>query len=134
MTLVSSNEYRKKAESHTEWLCWIFGITTIVIAITALSFPSPWRVAWLGLVAVIPMYVRAFTGVPEELKLLRALAKDRSAADREVAATRVREIEKEFHGWRTARRMLVLWLALALYACVCLSFAEPFSHLLAIAR
>ena len=134
MSLLSSAEYKAKAENHTQWLCWIFGLTTILMAIAALEFPSPWRIAWLGLSAIVPMYVYAFTGHPEELRVLRELAKDQGASDRAVAAQRLKEVEVEFHGWRTALRMAILWIALVLYIAVCFSFTSPFCHILWFAR
>lgn len=134
MQLLTFSEYQAKAETHLQWLCWVFGLTTILIAIAALQFPSPWKAAWLGLTAVIPMYLYAFTGQPQELRILRRLAQNKNDPSCGEAHGLLKKIEREFHGAKIAARLHILWIAILLYGTVCLSFAKPFSAILWVTR
>ncbi|MEN5206164.1 hypothetical protein ABE473_17110 [Stenotrophomonas sp. TWI700] len=130
MTLLTRFEYSKKAMVHMQWMRWVFGLTTFLLAVTALGFDSPWRVGWLGLAAIIPMYVHAFTGHPEELRELRKLARDHTDPGHAEAQAVLKAIESEFHGLRAVAQLAILWVGLLVYLAICFSFAEPFDAIL----
>ncbi|MFC5491302.1 hypothetical protein [Dokdonella soli] len=122
-TLLTEREYAIEARIHMDWLCWIFGLTTFLLSITALQFTTPWKIALLGLGAVIPMYVHAFRSFPPSLYALRQLAREGNAEAKNIAIF----IEKKYHGWSAVRTSSIAWISLALYVSVLFSKVKHFS-------
>ena len=122
MQLISDQEYAKEVEVHSNYLNWIFGLSTIFISISCLQFQSPWRAAVVGLVAVMPMYFYAFASLPVSLKVLRKLYSETKEQELKV---RIEQLEKKFHGWRVIFTNAILWLGLILYGFTIFSFNWP---------
>lgn len=117
--LITDEEYSKEVRSHSDYLNWIFGLSTMFLSIECLQFNSPWRAAVVGLAAVVPMYAYAFSSFPTSLKILRRLHAETSDAGVEAE---LRRIESKFHGWKVLFTNAILWLSLALYLLVLFSF------------
>jgi len=118
-TLLTETEYAAEARAHVEWLNWIFGITSFFLALTALQFASPWKIALIGLPLFASMYIHAFRSFPPSLVALRHLAKQnpQDASLREMQD----RLERRFHGWRAVIRLAPFWIGLASYAVVLFS-------------
>ena len=71
--LITDAEYAAEVKSHSDYLNWIFGVTTFFLAVACLQFVTPWRPAVVCLGAVVPMYAYAFANLPMSLKVLRKL-------------------------------------------------------------
>jgi hypothetical protein len=125
--LLSEGELAAEAKAYSNWLNWVFAVLTANMAIGALQFPQPWKIALLGLVVVAPMYMFAFVSFPASLRALRALHKE--TQDSEVKRL-LEYYEAKYFGATSIYRNAVLWLALALYVTVLLSFSSPFSAIL----
>lgn len=116
--LITDEEYAREVKSHSDYLNWVFGVSTIFLAIACLQFATPWRAAVICLGAVAPMYVYAFASFPVSLKVLRKLYAE--TKDPEVKKT-VTHLERKFHGWRVIFTNFILWFGLALYLVVLFS-------------
>jgi hypothetical protein len=122
--LISDEEYAKEVKSHSDYLNWVFGVSTIFLAVACLQFPTPWRAAVVCLGAVVPMYLYAFASFPASLKVLRRLY--RETKDESVKET-IQHLEKKFHGWRVIFTNFILWFGLALFLFVLASDSfQPF--------
>ncbi|MFA6011737.1 MAG: hypothetical protein WC799_17235 [Desulfobacteraceae bacterium] len=119
--LVTDEEYAKEVKSHSDYLNWVFGLSTIFLSISCLQFPIPWRPALVCLFAIIPMYIYAVASFPVSLKILRELYKE--TKDKEVKNI-IAHLESRFHGWRIVYTNLILMIGLLLYVAVLLS-ASP---------
>ena len=125
--LLSESELAAEAKAHSDWLNWIFAVSTATLAIGALQFQHPWRVALLGLVVVVPMYFFAFFSFPASLRALREICRDTRD---EEARKLLKYYESKYFGFSALYRNAALWLALSLYAIVLFSCVEPFSRVL----
>ena len=122
--LISDEEYAKEVKSHSHYLNWVFGVSTIFLAIACLQFPTPWRAAVICLGAVVPMYLYAFASFPASLKVLRQLYNE--TKDENVKNT-IQYLEQKFHGWRVIFTNFILWFGLALFIFVLASDSfQPF--------
>lgn len=118
--LLTEKEYSAEAKVHRDWLNWVFGITTFLYAVTALQFPSPWKICLLGLLLWIPMYIYAFKSVPPSLRALRQLAKE---GDTECKAL-LKLIETKHMGLSATLESSLLWISWVLYIAVLLTGAD----------
>jgi predicted cobalt transporter CbtA len=125
--LLPEGEMAAEAKVHSDWLNWIFAVSTATMAITALQFQHPWRVALLGLVVVVPMYFFAFVSFPASLRALREICQDTKDSE---ATKLLKYYESKYFGWSALYRNAGLWLALALYVTVLFSRTEPCSKVL----
>ena len=117
--LITDEEYAAEVKKHTDYLNWVFGLSTIFLSVSCLQFQTPWRAAVLCLGAVVPMYIYAFASFPRSMRVLRKLHVE--TKDPEVRA-RVKELEHKFHGWRVIFTLFILWFAIALYLSVLFSW------------
>jgi len=120
--LLTETEYEVEARGHVEWLNWIFGITTFFLALTALQFNSPWKIAVVGLPLFVSMYIHAFRSFPPSLIALRDLV--RKHPERLDLAELQKRLERRFHGWRAVMRLAPFWIGLVLYVVVLFSEAD----------
>lgn len=122
--LLSDEEYAKEVRSHSNYLNWIFGLSTNFLAIACLQFATPWHAAVICLSAVAPMYFYAFASFPTSLKVLRRLYKETKS---EEVKNTINHLQRKFHGWRVIFTNLILWLGLVLYFAVLFSDSfKPF--------
>lgn len=110
--LITDAEYANEVKLHSDYLNWVFGISTIFLSLACLQFPTPWRAAIICLGAVLPMYFYAFASFPASLKVLRSLYKE--TKDESVKST-IKHLEKKFHGQRVIFTNFILWFGLALF-------------------
>jgi len=123
-SLVTDEEYAKEVKSHSDYLNWVFGVSTIFLAIACLQFATPSRAAVICLGAIVPMYVYALTSLPVSLNALRTLYSE--TRDAEVKEITVR-LELKFHGWQVIYTNFILWYGLVIYILVLFSdFFKPF--------
>lgn len=113
--LIPDEEYAREVKTYSDYLNWMFGISTIFLSVSCLQFATPWRAALVCLGAVVPMYACAFASIPKSLKALRKLyaeTKDQEIKDKIV------HLERKFHGWRVFFTNFILWFSLVLYIIV----------------
>lgn len=116
--LITDEEYEMEVKSHSYYLNWIFGVSTIFLAIACLQFATPWRPAVICLGAVIPMYFYAFASFPISLKVLRKLYAETKNPE---VKNNITHLERKYHGWRVIFTNFILWFGLALYLVVLFS-------------
>jgi len=110
--LITDEEYAREVKVHSDYLNWVFGLSTIFLSVACLQFNTPWKAAVVCLVAIVPMYAYAFRSFPVSLKVLRRLY----AETKDVALkSELQRLERKYHGWRVLFTNGILWLALLLY-------------------
>ena len=125
--LISDEEYAKEAKSQSDYLNWIFGVTTFFLTLTCLQFNTPWKVAVICLGSVIPMYIYAIACLPISLRVLRAL--NRETKDPEVQQI-LAHLERKFHGLGVVYTNAILWISLLFFLTVLFSFDQRLQPLI----
>jgi hypothetical protein len=117
MRLIKDHEYFYEVRLQSNWLNWIFAITTFTITLSCLQFNTPWKPASLALIVILPMYIHAYKSIPESLKALRKL---KSETNNPNIDAEIKYLEKKFHGWTSLVRHVIMYAALFLYFSVLL--------------
>jgi hypothetical protein len=120
-------DYEKEAEVYYEWANWVFGLSTFLFAITALQFKSPWRIAALGLIVIVPM----FLSVPRRQPPLRMKLRMQAINGDKKINQLLDRVETNLYGLRAAFRHPLVLSSVALYLIVLFSWAPIFSGLVA---